>query len=100
MLYCFEIIGIFLREDERSDNPARPKPVEKFVLFPNPADNKLYIRYKNKADYEILDLSGKTVAQGSVDHNASIEIKELNPGMYFIKLLDGNNVGIKKFVKL
>ncbi|PLX19085.1 MAG: hypothetical protein C0599_11370 [Salinivirgaceae bacterium] len=69
------------------------------TIYPNPANSFLYINIKNKApnDIQIFDPVGNSLKVESTKLNGSIEINinELIPGFYFIKV-DGV---IKSFIK-
>ncbi len=74
-----------------------------FTVFPNPAtaiitlqrnDQKLLIRNA----YTIYNTMGRPVAEGLNTGNA-ISVKELAGGVYFIKLMQGEETLITKFVK-
>lgn len=50
--------------------------------------------------YSIYDLSGKSILSGSSDSRRnSIELSELENGIYFIQLSDKKNIITKKFIK-
>lgn len=67
-------------------------------VYPNPASNSLSIKCE-KADYMIIDITGKQLMNGKVEGSTTVDISSLSGGMYFIKL--GNNADAKmlKFVK-
>jgi hypothetical protein len=76
-----------------------------FVLFPNPAKSLITISSTIngtvKVNYEIVDVLGKVVVQNentSAD-KFSININDLNSGIYFLRLHVNNSVVVKKFVK-
>jgi len=56
-----------------------------FKLFPNPAENRLYVENSDANDFEILDLTGKIVMNGLLENgNNSIDIANLEKGTYLI----------------
>ena len=70
-------------------------------IFPNPAENKLYINFNNLSEpdnIEILvysslgELVKKTIYKGVL--NYELDITEINSGTYFIKIVK-NNLNIK-----
>ena len=76
-----------------------------FALFPNPAKDLITISStiigSIKVNYEVVDVLGKVVIQ---DENTgsdkfSININDLNSGIYFLRLQVNNSVVVKKFVK-
>jgi Leucine-rich repeat (LRR) protein len=72
----------------------------KINIFPNPVTTILSLEIKenwNKA--EIFDIAGRIIRSVSLDGN-SLDVSELESGTYFVRLKDGEKVGIVKFVKL
>lgn len=76
-----------------------------FSLSPNPAKSLITISSTIsgtvKVNYEIIDVIGKVVMQndnGSSD-KFSINISDLNSGIYFVRLHVNNSIVVKKFVK-
>jgi len=73
-------------------------------IYPNPVYDKLNISNINsKSSFEIIDMYGKTYMRNSLQagiKNQSILISKLISGIYFIKIDNGTNVIIKKFIKI
>jgi autotransporter-associated beta strand protein len=73
------------------------------IVFPNPASNNLIISHSNFSKpyrLSILNLSGQIL----YDETAKSAVHEINitsfdKGLYFIKLSEGKNVTISKFIK-
>lgn len=78
------------------------REIEDVLLFPNPAISKVYIEGNelNKDNFVLLDLIGQDVL-GQIEINElsatlfELDIKDLKPGMYTIKV----NNSVKKFYK-
>lgn len=71
-------------------------------VFPNPFTDQLTVSgLKSTAGIVITDLSGKTIAEyQNVTNNQSIRnLVQLKPGVYFMKISDGNNRFTTKLVK-
>jgi PKD repeat protein len=69
-----------------------------FLLYPNPAQNTLYLENINlNAEISIFDFSGKNVI--NVKGTTSIDISGLTKGVYCIRLSDKNGFTVKRFVK-
>ncbi|MBP7808239.1 MAG: T9SS type A sorting domain-containing protein [Bacteroidia bacterium] len=68
-------------------------------IYPNPANDKLYISDKNYAvnSIEVYDVNGKNIK--SVDKDSSIDIRNLNTGIYFIRIKTDRGNFNKKFIK-
>ncbi len=79
------------------------RPAELFVIYPNPASSKLNFSYgDNKINSaEISDLSGRTIISKRSDGNlsvGSIEIPDLENGVYFLCVVAGDKKFLKSFV--
>jgi len=69
-------------------------------IYPNPVTDILYLDTKdNWTKAEIYDISGRIMRSASLD-GQSIDVGELESGTYFIRLKDGEKVGLVKFVKM
>lgn len=77
--------------------------VEQFQVYPNPATTNLFVDFpgRNISSIDILSASGQTVKgkEVSSDKDIIVEIGELKPGVYFMKLSDGQQVWMKQFIK-
>ncbi|MGV3510039.1 MAG: T9SS type A sorting domain-containing protein [Sphingobacteriaceae bacterium] len=77
-----------------------------FQIYPNPVDDILNVLFKQvtkKATLTIYNLSGQKIASFSVSdsNRADKSVSELQPGVYVLKVVDGQNkeVGSEKFIK-
>ncbi len=78
-------------------------------LFPNPNNgNEVFIRLENelKGNFQIIltDLAGKQIRNKSVayrsgNENVSLNISDLNQGMYFIQIIRGQQRAVKKLIR-
>ena len=78
-----------------------------FKFFPNPATDKLNIEFNNirsaAVKIQLVDISGKLVKEinaGEFEGNYknSINTAEFAKGVYFIKLISGAAIEVKKFI--
>ena len=75
-------------------------------IFPNPTTDKLFITTNIKGQYyiEILSATGKEVYKSYPENNLSntfnLNIKELQQGIYIVKLISGNTILTDQFVKI
>lgn len=73
-----------------------------FSLFPNPANQSIQIQGVNFNDdvcIKIISIDGKIMKYGIVTQS-TINVSDLNSGMYFIELSDANGkTGVIKFIK-
>ena len=74
-----------------------------WVVYPNPASTELYVAGGQGTGntYSITDLLGRNMAQGAIEApNAMIDIKDLAPGNYILRLRKENgDRTTRKFVK-
>jgi hypothetical protein len=75
-----------------------------FTIYPNPANSVLYIRSEDglgKSNIKITDILGKAILETKNEnlYNASINIEQLNSGVYFISITSEKGQSVKKFVK-
>ncbi|MES2139916.1 MAG: T9SS type A sorting domain-containing protein [Bacteroidota bacterium] len=73
-------------------------------VYPNPANDKLYINLNSdngseKITYSIIDLYGRAVLENKSDSAEYIDISSLAEGVYFIRIVDGVQVSTNKFIK-
>ena len=71
-------------------------------IYPNPADNFIYIRYQNilPDSYKIFDLNGRLVYSKIIDNENDLEINigSFERGLYFISINSGENINNLKFL--
>ncbi|HLN95777.1 MAG TPA: T9SS type A sorting domain-containing protein [Flavobacterium sp.] len=70
-----------------------------FTLYPNPTSGSLFISQTGQPDtafrYAILDLNGRTVAEGQADPGTSIPVALLPQGVYLFRMGEA----IRRFVR-
>jgi len=78
----------------------------KVRVYPNPADDILYIEFSNKTNHiytlSIFDVLGKEILHQYINaaSKSSIDIRELQAGMYFFNISINNQTLEKgKFIK-
>lgn len=69
--------------------------------FPNPFAQNLQIQtnYPSFTSFEISDLSGKKILRDLYTHN-TINLQALPLGVFFIQLIDDNNLTYSKIIKI
>ena len=70
------------------------------ILSPNPTTDYLKIEMADKRDanYTIVNVIGQKVLNGKVNHS-TINVSNLENGMYILKINDGQRAFTKKFIK-
>ena len=76
----------------RTDNFEK----DKIIIFPNPVKDILYIENIADSNYEIYDITGKTVLNGIRNQ---INVSSLEKGVYFLKVTSEENILTQKFIK-
>ena len=73
-------------------------------FYPNPGQDKLWLNFTRNGEFlvEIIDLSGKQLKSESVKSDrfkSFIEISDLSPAVYLIKLTENQKTYFYKFIK-
>lgn len=73
------------------------------IVYPVPTDSYLRIEFgtvDHARDIQILSMEGKTLLQQkSTDlSSVAIDVSELNAGIYFLKVTDGQDIYLRKFI--
>ncbi len=72
-----------------------------FFLYPNPAETMLNVKILDVSDkftYRILNMLGQTVRNGNLS-STSIDVQNLQSGVYFIEINDGEELSTQRFIK-
>ena len=72
-----------------------------FTVYPNPATSMLYVEMENDKDTQvsILDVTGRCVKSAELTGNvSSINIEDVENGVYFIMIQQGENSSVRKLV--
>ena len=68
-------------------------------IYPNPADNILYIEGNNaEYTYVMYNGMGQVVANGTAHGTVQINVNDMSQGVYFIRLTTGTQVYVEKVV--
>lgn len=70
------------------------------IVYPNPANDKLYFEsaYKETWSGEMFDLLGNRVKYLNLNSEQGEDVSELKSGVYFVKLVSGNQKVIRKII--
>lgn len=70
-----------------------------FGIYPNPASSQLFVKSETNAQVSIIDLTGRVVKEiETTDEITTIDINDVNEGVYFIMIQDENNRIVEKLV--
>ena len=84
----------------QENKPQTTTVIEGLSLYPNPVSNgKVYITTKNDGEKEIIifDLLGKKVLQTTLN-SRELNISNLTPGVYIIKINEQNATATRKLI--
>ena len=73
----------------------------KNIVYPNPATEQITVRGEKIASIEIYSITGQLL-KSEITNNTdevAIPVTELGNGFYFLRIMEGNNSSIVKFVK-
>lgn len=92
---CFLSQSSFAQE-----NKQQPNIIEGLSFYPNPVNTgKIYITSKLSLEKEvtIFDVLGKRVLQSTIN-GKELNISSLSPGVYIIKIKEGEAVATRKLI--
>ena len=67
-------------------------------VYPNPANETLYVVMNGNAEYQLINSVGQVVLSGNAEGKAQINVSDLNSGVYFLKVVANGNANIQKVV--
>jgi PKD repeat protein len=71
-----------------------------FVIYPNPANNKLYLLLNKEAEIQIFDLRGSLVYQANKSKTYTINTIDWNSGIYYIRIFSEGKIQTARCVVL
>ncbi|MFP9114077.1 T9SS type A sorting domain-containing protein [Flavobacterium sp. RHBU_3] len=100
-ILLFTLFSLGAAAQESKATPAGGKePIEGLNIYPNPASGgRLYITSKSgqNKDVEIYDVLGKRVLAVNLT-GKEVNISELTPGVYIIKVKEGDATETRKLI--
>lgn len=87
-------------QDGKSQSKSQENGIEGLSFYPNPATSgKIYITTKNNEDKQItiFDILGKKVIQTALS-SKELNISSLSPGVYIIKIEEGDASATRKLI--
>ncbi len=78
--------------------PQNEAPVtDLMVVYPNPVQDKMTLSLEGLRRYEIVDMNGQTVMQGTANgRHHTVDISALAAGLYLVKAYNGQSWSISK----
>jgi hypothetical protein len=100
-IYLILLLCILPLIGSAQDTKSKGEPtIEGLSFYPNPVSNgKLYISTKNSLTKEIsiFDVLGKEVLNTTIN-SKELNVSALNPGIYIIKIKEGEATATRKLV--
>ena len=99
-LVFFFSLSLSAQEAKQQSKIQETKVIEGLNLYPNPASNgKVYISSKNDLDKDIIifDVLGKKALQ-TIISSKELNISNLSPGVYIIKINEGDATTTRKLI--
>ncbi len=100
LLAFFFTVSVSAQDSKQSARPQESTTVEGLSLYPNPVTNgKVYITSKNDLEKDILifDILGKKILQTHLS-SRELNIPDLVPGVYIIKISEDNASATRKLI--
>jgi hypothetical protein len=63
----------------------RSNKANQFIVYPNPANNILYVQTNGTASFSLADQSGKILHTTNISGKGSINISDFSAGVYYLK---------------
>lgn len=89
-----------IAQDQKQQSKVQENSIEGLNFYPNPVTNgKIYISSKSNDDKQItiFDVLGKKVFQTLLT-SKELNIATLSPGVYFIKIEEGDSSATRKLI--
>jgi len=68
-------------------------------VYPNPAQNQLVLEYEGFSKYEIYNIQGKLVLEGTIVNKQQVDISSVDSGMYLVIVSNTDGRAAQRVVK-
>lgn len=95
--------GSFISKFEATSSIGLNEEIENnFSLYPNPAQEFIQISGLNSGEitFSVFSLAGELIKKGKITSDETIDVSQLNKGVYLVNMFDGNQNSQVKFTKL
>ena len=99
--YCSVILMKYSTPTAINALPNRNIPIVN--VFPNPVTNELMIEVEqnnSRKGFDLINSSGRSVLKGSLFEKTTVNVTNFSPGIYFLKIEQGNSCEVKKILKI
>ncbi|MBN1820335.1 MAG: T9SS type A sorting domain-containing protein [Prolixibacteraceae bacterium] len=93
-------VNVYYIKAEKLNSSVPVHKTSDFVIYPNPAENEVFVKVSEPTNIAIFSLTGKMVLQKTVNSSReSINISNLKTGMYLVRAMNGSGVTKKLIVR-
>ena len=99
LFFCFSTLTVLAQEGKQQPK-TQDTSIEGLSFYPNPVSNgKIYITSKYGGDKEVVifDVLGKKVLQATLN-TKELNIAGISPGVYIIKIREGDATATRKLI--
>jgi hypothetical protein len=99
LFFCLSTFSVAAQETKQQPK-VQDNTIEGLNFYPNPVTNgKIYISSKSNDDKQItiFDVLGKKVLQTTLT-SKELNVATLSPGVYFIKIEEGESSATRKLI--
>jgi hypothetical protein len=100
LLIFFFTVSVSAQDVKQQSKSQETSVIEGLSLYPNPVSNgKVYITSKNDLDKSIIifDVLGKKAIQTTIS-SKELNVSDLLPGVYIIKINEGDATATRKLI--
>ena len=106
--YCFTVTAINENgESAKSENACattQPDAIAEnaasFNIYPNPVNDKLYIETEAEVrEVVVYDVYGRQQSTDNGQQSTTIDVANLNSGVYFVKIVTSEGEAVQRFIK-
>lgn len=102
LLAVFLVFQAAPAQDNKPQQPTKTQEtsIEGLNIYPNPVSNgKIYITSKLSMEKEVVifDILGKNILQTTITAK-ELNVSSLSPGVYFIKIKEGDATATRKLI--
>lgn len=100
LLFSLFSLGTYAQENKENSAMSSTQSIEGLNIYPNPVStDRVYITSKNmqSKEIQIYDVLGKKILQ-TVISGKELSISSLTPGVYIIKIKEGEATSTRKLI--
>lgn len=90
--------GFWVRYSEVNNVGVNENHLQQLNLFPNPANDIIYLNGISNGNYFIYNSEGKLI-RNSILSNSTLHISDLSPGIYVLQIQTKENLSTARFIK-